>query len=149
MTETTSNPLETGLYVTLACICERALQEADGTVSIIRVTDEFVVEGTETDTPQVMPSFVAEFTMVLAIKSEANMGEVDIKMIPENPSGQKGKANAFVADFTNTRSYTYVIQSRQLFEEPGFYWYGVYLNDALATKIPFEVTYRHQSSIED
>lgn len=146
-TEQIQNQFENGPFVTMACICERALREDDGVLSVIRVVDRFIVTGAGPDAPTEMPPHDREYTIVVMVKSGVYKGSAEIRVVPEHPSGIKGEGVS--ASFHlegDERGHQMRFMVRDRFEESGLYWYHVYLNDVEVTRIPLRLMYQRVST---
>ena len=77
-------PVSGGPYLQAAFFCEKALREADGVLSFIRVVDKWTVNGPA----ETMPPTVIQTNLVIAMKSGIHRGSSQITITPTSPSGK-------------------------------------------------------------
>lgn len=118
--------------------CERPLIEQDGVMSAIRIFDKIFVPKLEQDEP---PQSIVPLTLLLMFKGGGYKGPAKVRVVPKRPSGmvrpefeqdiqlpeqQNGGANV-IANVAFAPA------------EEGVYWFDVFVNDELITRIPLEV----------
>jgi len=140
-------PFETGPYLKAAVFCEKVLREADGVMSFIRVVDRVTITATGPDAPVTMPKTPYNITAVIALTSGQSRGRHEIRIEPEEPSGLKKPAFlATVQMEGEDRGANVVLNMLFTFEMEGLYWFYVYLDDTLLTKMPFRMMYARMST---
>lgn len=134
---------ETGPYIQVAAFCEKVLEDKTNVVSLIRLIDTLTHTEARPDAPEEMPPVTYPLKLVIMLKPGSARGRHELRIVPELPSaellqpftssihlaGEERGANVF-ADMPFT------------FKMEGLYWFHVYLNDVLFTKIPFRMLYR-------
>jgi hypothetical protein len=135
-----------GPYLAVAVICEKALQEQDGVLSIIRIIDRVTVAGMGPDVPDEMPPTQLQFFVVVAMKSGAARGRHTLRLRPEDPSGhQLGALEVPIHFEGEERGANVVVQFTLAAELEGLYWIDVLFgDDDLLTRIPLRVMYQPQ-----
>src|SRR5580658_3004071 len=73
--------IQGGPYLQAALLCEKALQETDGVISVIRIVDRWTVSGPAED----MPQTAIQATMVLMFKSGFHRGPGRLTITPTSP----------------------------------------------------------------
>jgi hypothetical protein len=139
---------ETGPYLKTALFCEKVLREADGVASLIRIIDRVTITAAGPDAPQTMPKTPYNMTAVISVTSGQSRGRHEIRIEPEEPSGLK-KAPPFVATVQmegEDRGANIVLNMTFTFEMEGLYWFHIYFDDTLLTKIPFRMMYARISA---
>lgn len=132
-----------GPYLAVAVICERALQEQDGVISLIRVIDRITVGASGPDVPYDMPPVPINFTVVIALKSGSARGRHTLKLTPEDPSGLKLNTLEMPVHFEGEdRGANLIVQFGLTAEMEGLYWIDAYFADDLLTRIPLRVIYQ-------
>ena len=63
-----------GPHVQVATLCEKALQEADGVLSIIRAIDRVIVTAQGSEVPSELPQGNLQLTLVVILKSDGARG---------------------------------------------------------------------------
>lgn len=128
-------------HLSMAVFCERVLREADNVLSVIRVIDRFNVFGpTATMTqPQPLP-----FTVLISFKSGILRGKQLLEIRPISPSGTDMQRLSFPMLFEgdDERGNALIAQMSLSFNEEGLYWFDVYLNEELVTRMPLRITYQ-------
>lgn len=132
-----------GPYVQVGTICERALQEKDGVVSLVRVVDRFTVTLPGPPTPDRTPASTIGVTIVVMLKSGIYRGTGNLKIVPVAPSGQKLRELS-VAVFLEgeDRGVNVILNAQFVVQEEGIYWLDVSFQDQLLTRIPMRILYQ-------
>jgi hypothetical protein len=140
-------PFETGPYLKTAFFCEKVLREADGVMSFIRVVDRVTITATGPDAPETMPKTPYNITAVIALASGQSRGRHEIRIEPEEPSGlKKTPFLATVQMEGEDRGANVIVNMLFTFEMEGLYWFHVYFDDTLLTKMPFRMMYARMST---
>ncbi len=131
-----------GPYLQMAVFCEKVLQERDGVISVIRVVDRINRTASGPDAPEAMPPFDYQMTAVITLKSGRARGGVQVEIEPEMPSGLRKPRIAMTAQMEGSeRGQNLIMNIQMRFDEPGVYWFSVYIDGRLTTKMPFDVRY--------
>ena len=141
------SPFENGPYVTVACICDRALLEQDGALSLIRIVDRIGMTAIGPAAPDDMPPLDHQFTIVVIVKSGPYKGPATLRIEAEAPSGLKQPTIS--TDFHmegDERGQQFRFNIKTKFEDTGLYWWHVFVNNNFVTKIPLRVMYQRQST---
>jgi hypothetical protein len=133
--------IQGGPYLQAALLCEKALQETDGVISVIRIVDRWTVSGPAED----MPQTAIQATMVLMFKSGFHRGPGRLTITPTSPRNATLPAIEVPVQFEGDedRGVNVVIPMAFPVEEPGVYWFGVALDGQTVSHIPLRVIY-HQ-----
>lgn len=134
----------------MAVLCEKALQEQDGVISIIRVIDRLTQSHTGPDPPEQMPQFVAShLTLVVALKSDQARGRYGIKIRPEAPGGFQLPAMEQGIQLQPGGSGVNLVMPLVFpVAQEGLFWFDVFLTgpdpqpDRLLTRVPLEIVYQ-------
>jgi len=131
---------EQGPYVQVAAFCERVLTEANQVLSLVRVIDIVTHTERRPDAPKEMPEVHYPLTLVLMLKSGRARGRHEVTIKPELPSGE------FLPPFTLTvqlegegRGVNLVSQIDIPYKLEGLYWFNIYFDEVLLTRIPLEI----------
>jgi hypothetical protein len=135
---------EGGPFLQAAFICEKVLTEADGTVSAIRIIDRFfITPGPGQLAAAAMPAVVMSHTLFVTFKSGTAHGRFTAKLVFRGPSGLKlQEVSVPVLLEGEERGANLIIPYQIQVDQEGLYWFDVYLNEKLMTKIPFRVIYQ-------
>ncbi len=134
----------------MAVLCEKALQEQDGVLSVIRVIDRLTQSATGTELPEQMPPFLADnLTMVVCLKADQARGRYGIKIRPEAPGGFQLPAMEQGIQLAGGATGVNLVMPLILpIGQDGVYWFDVFLTgpapqeDRLLTRVPLEVLYQ-------
>jgi hypothetical protein len=132
-------PSQGGPYLQAALLCEKALQETDGVISLIRIVDRWTVSGPTDD----MPQTAIQATMVLMFKSGFHRGPGRLTITPTSPRDAAMPAIEVPVHFEGDedRGVNVVIPMAFPAQEPGVYWFGVALDGQTVSHIPLRVIY--------
>jgi hypothetical protein len=127
-------------HLHVATFCEKVLREADGVMSLIRMVDRFNVFG---DTEEMAP-VVLSFMVYISFKSGILRGKQRIALRPKSPTGKDLPAMEFPVLFEgdDDRGPAMGFQVNWPIEEEGLFWWDLYLNEELVTRMPLRVTYQ-------
>ena len=138
---------EQGPYLKAALFCERILREADGVATCVRVIDRLTHTEAKPDAPAEMPPVTYEMKLVIMLISGSALGRHELKIERELPSGIREKPIVVTVQMEGgNRGANVVMDMKMTFLLEGLYWFNVYLDDALLTKMPFQVLYQRVST---
>ena len=135
-----------GPFLSAAFFCDRVLQEADGTLSAIRIVDRVFQVAAGIAPPEGMPPTTVNLTLLIALKSGAARGRHDLKIQAENPSGIRSPlAQTFsVLLEGEDRGANAIINLVFTAPEEGLYWFDVLLDGERLTRVPLRLVYLRQ-----
>ena len=135
-------PFERGPYITAATFCEQVLQEASGVLSLIRIVDRMTTTATGPTAPEQMPTSQLNWTLVIALKSGDARGSHPVKIVPQLPSGETLQPITLSAHLEGeNKGQNLLARMNMPLEMPGIYWFQIFVDDQLMTKVPLEVIY--------
>ena len=138
---------EQGPYLKMACFCERILRETDGVVTLVRVIDRLTHTEAGPSPPAEMPPVTYEMKVVIMLIPGQALGRHELKIERELPSGIREEPITLTVQMEGAdRGANVVIDVKMTFPLEGLYWFNVYLNDALLTRMPFRVMYQRLST---
>jgi hypothetical protein len=141
-----SGELVGGPYIRVATLCERVLQEQDGVLSIVRVIDRITITASGPSAPQEMPPSNVSFFIVVMLQSGGVRGRYNLKVVPVTPSGKLlRELSAGVLLEGEDRGVNVVLNSQMVAGEEGLYWFDVFLEEQLLTRIPLRLLYQRVS----
>ena len=138
-----------GPYLLAAFFCEKILREQDGVVSFIRQIDRLIVNASGPQAPTQMPMTNFSANFVVLLKSGEARGRHDIRVVREGPSG--------IRDAEDLVSTTVFLEGEERgagilaninmsFDQEGLYWFDVYADETLMTRMPFRVIYQRTTA---
>jgi hypothetical protein len=135
-------PFERGPYLTTAVFCEQVLQEASGVLSLIRIVDRMNVTASGPHSPEEMPPQKLGWTLVITLKSGDARGSHPVKIVPQRPSGETMPPITLSVHLEgDNKGANLVAKMDMQVEMPGIYWFNIYVDDYLITRVPFELIY--------
>lgn len=131
-----------GPYLQAALICEKVLQEQDGVVSAIRVIDRLVLLLGPDGQPlsRSMPVF-----FLIGLKPGQARGTFPIRIEREDPSTLRAtvvEGEVFLE--AEDRGVNLIVRGDFAPPEPGLYWYDIFFNDELLTRMPLRAIFQAQ-----
>jgi hypothetical protein len=136
-------PFETGPYVQAACFCERALEEKDGVLTLIRIVDRVTHTVAGAEAPREMPPFTYPIMAVIMLKAGQARGRHELSILRQLPSGVKDTEGPTFPVFLESedRGHNVVLRMEMVFEQEGVYWFEVLLDGELLTRMPLRAVY--------
>lgn len=137
----------TGPYVNVAVFCEKALQEADGVLSLIRIVDTINVQTVGPDAPDQLPEGMnIDTTLVVVLKPGDAKGNQSLRIILEHPSGERHDGPQMSVPFAGAPNsgVNVLVPLKMGIQDIGLYWADVFVNDRLVTRVPLEISYGYQ-----
>jgi hypothetical protein len=133
---------EQGPYLQAGVICEQVIEDKTGALSIIRIIDTITHTEARADAPVDMPPVTYPMKMVIMLKSGRARGRHEIKITPELPSGElKQSLTQSVQMEGEERGMNHIINMVFTFTIEGLYWFNIYFDDTILTKIPLRLKY--------
>lgn len=133
-----------GPYVTMAVFCEKILEEKDGLLSVIRVVDRINIAPAGPDAPAQMPPIPLQLPALLSFKSGFVRAKCQVHLRAESPSGKETTVASFPAFFEgDDRGVNLILNLVFQAEEEGLYWFSVYIEEDLVTRIPLRILYQY------
>ena len=126
----------------MAGLCEQVIEDKTGALSLIRIIDTITHTEARPDAPVEMPPVTYPMKMVIMLKSGRARGRHELKMVPELPSGEvKPAFTRSVQMEGEERGFNNIVNMVFTFTMEGLYWFNVYLDDSLLTRIPLRIKY--------
>ena len=133
---------EQGPYIQMAGLCEQVIEDKTGVLSLIRVIDTITHTVAHPDAPVEMPPITYPIKLVVMLKSGSTSGPRELKIIPELPSGETKKPYMHTIQLeSEEHGVNHIINMLFTFTLEGLYWFNVYLDEALLTRIPLRLKY--------
>ena len=127
----------------MAVLCEKAIREVDGVISLVRITDKVTGTLAGPVKPDPLPAFPVSLSLVIMLRAGEARGPYVLKVRPESPSGEPIAENELPVNFTGPSGTgaNFIINLGMPVSQEGVYWITVLLNDDLLTRIPLEIEY--------
>lgn len=132
-----------GPYITAAFFCENILTERDGVVSAIRLIDRITFN---TQTTSSSPK-IYNLNLFISLKTGEKPGVTKIKIEGRkpNPPHLPNIEKSIHLDQPASRGANLHIKATIEFDQPGVWWFYVYVNEYERTRVPLEVIWLPQS----
>jgi hypothetical protein len=127
-------------YLSAALLCEKVIQEKDESISLIRLADRvhYHVEG-----PAGLPAGIRPIIAMhafLSLKSGPISGEHTIKMVSENPMGNRKEVlNQKINLLGKDHGQNLIVNMNLGVEHDGLYWFDIFFDEELLTRIPLTI----------
>ena|SRR5438874_5838763 len=132
--------------VSVACMCEKILQEKDGVLSAIRLVDSFFVERPTQALPENITAGI-QLSALVSLKSGDITGEQEIQLKLRKPSGEMKDIGAWRVVFNGGEHGANFITNMMLSgTEYGLFWLDVVWQGEVLTSIPIKVVQRTQEA---
>jgi hypothetical protein len=128
-------------YITAALLCERVIQEKDGSLTIVRIADrmQYQLQTVGAQLPEGMKPMVP-IQGIVSIKSGPVTGDHKIKVVVERPNGNRKEILAHPVTFLGGDQGQNIIINLGLgVEQDGLYWFDVIFDEDVLTRIPLMV----------
>lgn len=139
------------LYVSAAFLCEKALQDKDGSLSAIRIVDTYFINIPKDIPSDVIPAL--ELTLLVSLK-KASLSPVpeshEVSLRLHAPSGEFAPLSTTKFPFVLTEigsGHNLIMNLRLPAKEFGLFWFDVNVDGELVTRIPFKLLPQNQSSL--
>ncbi len=134
---------ESGPYLIAALLCEKILQEQDGTLSIIRMIDRFTLTAPASSSPETFPPMTLNCNLLLSFKSGNAKGKSTVKLKIEAPSGIKLPEQLLPVLFEgDDRGVNLNLGLNLIIDQEGVYWFEILLEEEFLTRVPLRVLYQ-------
>jgi hypothetical protein len=145
---------EGGPYLTFAALCERALEEKDGVLSLIRVIDRVnvdvqITKEVSSEEPVMLPSQPLPLNVAIGFKSGTFRGHLDLNVRVETPSGFRWPEFnlSLLFEGDDDRGINVILPMQFPTQEEGIHWFAVSLGGELITRIPIRVVKRMSAQV--
>ena len=126
----------------MAGLCEQVIEDKTGALSLIRIIDTITHTEARPDAPTQMPPVTYPMKMVIMLKPGHARGRHELKITAELPSGEsKTPLVRSIQMEGEERGFNNIINMVFTFTMEGLYWFNVYLDDSLLTRIPLRIKY--------
>lgn len=125
-------------YLIAALICEKVLQEKDGSLSIIRIADKLMYEMMEGAPEGARPTFQLEG--LVSIKSGPATRTFNLRVVFNSPSGNKFEPpSSKIVLEGGDHGQNLILKMVIGLKEDGLYWLDVMVDSDVLTRIPLLV----------
>jgi hypothetical protein len=133
----------TGPYLNAALLCEKVLQEKDEVISAIRLIDRITLTVHASSSPETLPPMPVSLYALISFKSGNARGRNTLKWVTETPSGLRQPEQLLTVHFDGEdRGVNLVLNLNMVVDQEGVYWFDIFLEDQLITRIPLRILYQ-------
>ena len=133
-------------YLTAALLCERVLQEVNGTLSAIRIIDK--VEFEARNLPAGMKPSI-QLTGLVSLKSGPAVGEFTLSVRAINPKGEsKELYSGPIKLLGNDNGGNLILMLTLAIENEGLHWFDVLVDGEILSRIPLMLVRKQQVPTE-
>ncbi len=130
---------EGGPYLQMAVLCEKVHIDSDGSASILRVTDQLAIRGDGPNGNWSMAKQVITLSLALSFNPGTSRAKHTVRVRPSD-EGAVAPDRELELDFSGTnRSGNLVLPLELEITSDGLYWFDVYLDGSLVTRVPLHV----------
>ena len=134
-----------GPYLKAAVLCENAIEDKQGVLSLIRIVDRTILGARGPEVPDEMPSFKQRIFVVLMFVSGDARGTHQCSIVLQKPDGLRQLINSGTVLLEgDDRGANVIIEMNLDVELEGLHWYEVRLGNQISTQIPWRVVYQRQ-----
>lgn len=135
-----------GPFLVAALLCERVLEEKDGVKSAIRIIDRVIHAVATPELQREMAPFRFPLALLISLKAGAARGSFELGIRLVKPSGEASARTNQTVYFEGDedRGVDVVANTVVEFEYAGIYWFEIYFDNKLITKIPLRIVYLPQ-----
>jgi hypothetical protein len=142
-----------GPFLAGAFVCEKVLEDKDKALSAIRIVDTFTyILGNDTppDIPSEEKRLPVQITALLMFKSGNAPGEHSVRVVMVSPTGKINEEEAYTNKITFTddeaSGANITLHTTIAVIKGGVFWFNVYVDDKLVTRIPCRINVQRQES---
>jgi hypothetical protein len=137
-----------GPWLTAALLCERVIEDKEGTLTVVRIVDRVISSAIGQGTPEQMPSVPVSVTLLVAFKSGDAHGRSDLRIELEPPTGLRTPIAQMLSILNEgeDRGSNLVLNLNFTAQHEGLYWFDLILDDRLITRVPLRVVYQRQET---
>jgi hypothetical protein len=134
-----------GPYLQAAFFCERLLQEVDGVLSAIRMVDHVTAQVAEPESSDRVATVPVRLTLLVSFKTGRTRGTRDLTVVlvpPDGPSPawpSQDYTQTILFEGPDDRGDTIIMPIAMSADRAGIYWFDVYLDNQLLTRVPLRV----------
>ncbi len=141
-----SSHVKDGPFLSVACLCEKILEEKDGVKSAIRIVDRVTRTAAMPEPPEEMEPWQYSLKLLIKLKSGAARGvhSLGVQMIKPSQERMPLLTNSVFFEGDEDRGIDVVADMNMMLDQTGVYWFYITLNGNILTKIPMRVIYMPQ-----
>jgi hypothetical protein len=138
-----------GPYLAAAFFCDQVVKGSDEALTPVRITDQIhvaIAPNAPADFPSKENRIPVQMAALLSFKTGDFPGEHTVRILMESPSGDRSEAHLQKVQFSEPPhgGANLILQNTVRVYRGGLFWFNVYLDDRLMTRMPLHITYGRQ-----
>lgn len=134
-------PLPPSLRISV--LCERVLEEKDGSLSLIRLIDRLVITAEGTDLPKELPP--SQVALIALMSWIDGLGNYEAKIRVNFPDGNSLESPTFPFYLDSLdKVQNHIVRMTLPIKRDGIYWFNFLLGDEVKGKVPLRVIYERR-----
>jgi hypothetical protein len=134
-------PLEPRLRI--GALCERVLEEKDGSLSLIRLIDRLVITAEGTDVPRELPPGQVPLTALMSWVNGLGSYEAKVRVdIPDGSSIESPTLPFYLDSLDKVQNH--IVRMVLPVKRAGIYWFNFLLGDEIKSRVPLRVIYERK-----
>jgi len=127
----------------IAALCERVLEEKDGSLSLIRLIDRLVITAEGKDIPRDLPP--GQFSITALMSWINGLGNYEARIHVDLPDGDSFETPTlpFYLDSLD-KVQNLIVRLVIPVKRQGIYWFNFLLGDELKSKVPLRLIYQRK-----
>ncbi len=139
-------PFDGGPYIKAAVFVSQVIEGKDNVLSLIRVIDRLTTSASGPEPPNDMPEATFTMNAVIMLVAGKARGRHQVRFVREDPNGERRDIwSGGVPLEGENKGHNINLALSESFALEGTYWYDVFIEDVLMTRMPFQVIYRPMS----
>lgn len=140
-------PFDGGPYVKSAVFVNQVIEGKDNVLTLVRVIDRLTTSASGQSVPEEMPEATFSMRAVLMFTAGKARGRHQVRIVREAPNAERRDIWSGGIHFEGEhQAHNLNLGLHETFSLEGVYWYDVYIDDELMTRMPFQVIYQPISS---
>ena len=127
----------------IGALCERVLEEKDGTLSIIRLIDRVIITAEGKDVPKELPPGQVPLTAIMSWFNGLGNYEARIHVDFPDSSSFESPTLPFYLDSLD-KVQNLIVRLVLPVKRPGVYWFNFVLGDEIKSRVPLRVIYQRK-----
>lgn len=133
-----------GPHVQLATFCDMVVEDKSGALCVIRMIDRITVRG---PTPEYQPAQISP-TLAISLKADFMRQKARVRVQPVAPNNSEMGAFEMPVLFEGDERGVQIVLALQLnLPEEGLYWFNVFVDDQMVTRVPLRLIYQQVASV--
>ena len=136
-------PFDGGPYIKAAMFVNQVIEGKDNVLTLVRVIDRLTTTASGPSAPSEMPPASFPMHAVIMLVAGKARGRHQVKIIREAPNSERREIWTGGINLEGeNKGHNLNLGLNETFALEGVYWYDVFIDDVLMTRMPFQVIYQ-------